>query len=384
MASSSLSQSGIYCIRNLVSGRRYVGSAKKLSDRWKAHRYLLRDCRHHSRTLQRSWKKHGEEAFVFEVLELVDDPHQLVTREQFWIDKLHAANPKLGFNVSPTAGNCLGVRHSDEAKAKMSAFQKGKPKSAEHRRAIGDAQKGKIIPEDQRRQRAEATRRHFEENPEARERMREVGRRNGAAGKGRVMSDEMRARNSEAQKRSEKARAAVQRNLRPLTPEERAKGATRSADLRRGRPIPERRALSYLSAEEIRALKDWGATYDELESIFGINRANLFLIVNRRTYQKAGPNEPPVCDLDLTAHLKAIERMRAHKSPPDYRNFGEQHGRCKLSDAQLDEVFALRAQKWSQQRIADHFGVGQSQISRILKGESRQYRKGSYPVDRVA
>lgn len=56
----------------------------------------------------------------------------------------------------------------------------------------------------------------------------------------------------------------------------------------------------------------------------------------------------------------------------DSRNFGENHGRCKLTDLQVIEVKRLYAEeRWSQQRIADHFGMGQTQIGRIINGESR-------------
>lgn len=288
MASHTLPQAGIYCIRNLVSGRHYVGSGKRISHRWKSHRHLLRDGRHHSRTLQRSWNKHGEEAFSFDVLELVDDLSQLVAREQFWINALHAADPNRGFNVSPTAGNCLGVRHTSETRSKLSAQRKGRTKSPEHRKAIGDAQKGKIISEEQKRTAAENTRRYFEDHPEARERMREVGRKNGSASKGRVLSLEVRKRFKNAQKQSPKARAAAQKNvewLRNLTPEQRARGQANATIAKRGAPHGSKRTLTFQQAEEIRALKASGTTYDELEKTFGLNRCSLFNIVKRRTYQ---------------------------------------------------------------------------------------------------
>lgn len=370
MARSFIARTGIYCIRNLVSGRCYVGSAKRIDHRWKAHRHLLREGRHHSRSLQRSWNKHGEACFAFEVLEHILDLTQLIVREQFWIDRLHAADPKRGFNVSPTAGNCLGVKHSAETCAKRSAIMKGKPKSPEHRRAIGEAQKGKIIPEAQRAQLAEATRRHFAENPEARERMREVGRRNGKLTKGRVMSAEMRARNSEAQRRSEKARAAVLRNLRPPTREVIEKANAAAARALRGKPRAERRSLSYAQAEAARALKAWGATYDELETLFDADRANLFALIQRRTYQRPSEGEDPSPVLDLDAYISAIAEMRSKRKPPDCRNFGEKNGRAKINATQAEEIRALRQQGWSQQRIADQFGISQATVSNILLGRA--------------
>src|SRR5215468_7946604 len=83
-----LSASGIYRIKNVVSGRVYIGSAVNLPSRWKLHRSLLRRGKHHSRSLQRSWCKHGATAFVFELIEPVDDRKRLIEREQFWINSL--------------------------------------------------------------------------------------------------------------------------------------------------------------------------------------------------------------------------------------------------------------------------------------------------------
>jgi group I intron endonuclease len=145
MAPASICQSGIYCIRNIVSGRVYVGSAVKIRYRWNAHRHLLRRGDHHSIVLQRSWDKHGKAAFAFEILEAVADLTKLVGREQFWIDHLNAACPERGFNRSPTAGSPLGTKHSPETRAKHSAARKGKtmpPRSKEHRARIAAAKLG--------------------------------------------------------------------------------------------------------------------------------------------------------------------------------------------------------------------------------------------------
>jgi group I intron endonuclease len=145
MGKSSLPQSSIYCIRNIASGRVYVGSAVNTAQRWRAHLHRLRNGSHHSVVLQRSWDKHGPSAFLFEILEIVHDTTELVAKEQTWIDLLHAACPRHGFNRSPTAGNPLGTRHSIQTKMKHSIARKGKqrpPFSAEHRARISDARKG--------------------------------------------------------------------------------------------------------------------------------------------------------------------------------------------------------------------------------------------------
>lgn len=82
-------KSGIYQIRNLNNGRVYVGSAKLFSGRCHQHLYSLRRGTHHNKYLQHDFNKCGEEAFVFEVLEVVQSSKQedrLIVEQQH-IDK---------------------------------------------------------------------------------------------------------------------------------------------------------------------------------------------------------------------------------------------------------------------------------------------------------
>lgn len=72
--------------------------------------------------------------------------------------------------------------------------------------------------------------------------------------------------------------------------------------------------------------------------------------------------------------------MRAKGRAGDGRNFGEDHGRCKIRDDQIPNLLTLHERGMSQAKLAKRFGIGQTQVSRILRGESRKYRdKASYP-----
>ena len=109
--------SGIYRIRNTVNGHAYIGSAVNIAGRWAAHRHSLR---HHKKSppkLQRAWDKHGEAAFVFEVvLECPKD--ELLTHEQATID---AEAPH--YNTRAQAHSNFGLRWSEETNR-----AKGRPK----------------------------------------------------------------------------------------------------------------------------------------------------------------------------------------------------------------------------------------------------------------
>jgi group I intron endonuclease len=118
--------SGIYVIRNNISGRVYVGSSAKVKARWRAHKHLLRQGKHHAPALQRSWVKHGQATFIFEIVEIVKDHSSLFEREQHWMDFFQTTSSDIGFNIHPKAGGPRGHKLSLEVRAQMSARYKGR------------------------------------------------------------------------------------------------------------------------------------------------------------------------------------------------------------------------------------------------------------------
>lgn len=177
---------GIYVIRNAVSGRVYVGSSLNIRRRIKSHLKLLRKGKHHSPRLQHSWDRHGEGVFVYEKLEEVASADDLVPREQFWIDELRAHSQECGMNSLPRAGSPLGRKLSAEAKARVSARQKGVPKSPEHNAAVSAAKMGVPL------------------SPEHAAKAR-------VANLGRVFSAEVRARMSAGQKGRKQSAEAIEK-----------------------------------------------------------------------------------------------------------------------------------------------------------------------------
>jgi group I intron endonuclease len=127
--------SGIYEIRCVATGKRYVGSAVRIAKRWRHHREALRGGRHHSLHLQRAWDKYGEAAFDFVVL-MPCEKCELLTQEQRLMDFYRAADSEHGYNINPTAGSPLGRKFTPEQSAAHSERMKGKPVSDDARRQI--------------------------------------------------------------------------------------------------------------------------------------------------------------------------------------------------------------------------------------------------------
>ena len=115
--------SGIYQIKNTISGKVYIGSAVRLSKRFNDHKHLLTHSKHHNIKLQRAWLKYGPKAFVFETI-LVCDPENLLMYEQRCIDGFDSV--ATGYNLCPVAGSILGTHRADATKEKISAAHKGR------------------------------------------------------------------------------------------------------------------------------------------------------------------------------------------------------------------------------------------------------------------
>lgn len=215
---------GIYRILNSTNGKSYIGSSVDIKMRWRQHICDLRKRRHHSISLQRAWDKYGEQSFEFIVIEEVDDISILFERETSYIAAENTADGLSGYNQVQFGGSCLGFKHTQETRLKMSESQKKIPLeqrleycrswvgrshteetkakmrasyrpreySQEERKAISAVHKGKIISEEHKRIVGAVTAER-NKTPEMRQKV-------SAALKGRKFSDEHRAKLSAARK----------------------------------------------------------------------------------------------------------------------------------------------------------------------------------------
>lgn len=180
----------IYKIVNLINDKFYVGSTNNQRERFRTHRNKLRRGVHHCAHLQASWRKYGEEKFVFKVIAHVPDEESLQEAEDAWLvahvgkaycynSGLRSGAPMRGIQreLHPNFGKPtseeqkqqisqslkefyakdyynhprVGKSHTEETKAKISASKKanpsahweGKQRSEEVRQKIGDTQRGK-------------------------------------------------------------------------------------------------------------------------------------------------------------------------------------------------------------------------------------------------
>ena len=62
------------------------------------------------------------------------------------MDKLKSADPSCGYNISPTAASCLGMKLTKEQKRKIGDTHRSKLVSKMTRKRIGDANRGRKLP----------------------------------------------------------------------------------------------------------------------------------------------------------------------------------------------------------------------------------------------
>lgn len=205
---------GIYVIRNVISGRCYVGSSFNIERRFNAHRSLLKHGKHHSPSLQRAWDKYGSTAFEFGILEIVDGIDGLLAAEQKHIELLNAADARLGYNVSPVAGTRRGVPQPDSVRKKLSAERKGVPKSAETRAKMALAAKARPPKSEEHRRKIAESVKKLMASPEQRAKQAEYGKMAKPWLKGKTLSDEVKrelSRKAKERASTEQGKANLQR-----------------------------------------------------------------------------------------------------------------------------------------------------------------------------
>lgn len=154
----------VYCILNLKTNKRYIGSTINYKLRSYYHFVHLKKNVHSSKKLQNSYNKHGIENFKIYILEQCNTKEELLDREKFYIDLFNAVDNGYNNNYdprNPASNNIkrvnslatkekrrksrLGIKHTEEAKKRMrfshSLREERKPHSIEVRKRMSDTRK---------------------------------------------------------------------------------------------------------------------------------------------------------------------------------------------------------------------------------------------------
>lgn len=119
---------GIYQILNTISGRSYIGSTNSFCQRLRNHRSDLKLLKHPNERLLKGYLKYGPEAFVFNVLLVIEKREgegkkeyqaRLFEKEEELIKAFKADNRDVGYNLRTIAESCKGLTHSPDALTRL-------------------------------------------------------------------------------------------------------------------------------------------------------------------------------------------------------------------------------------------------------------------------
>jgi group I intron endonuclease len=133
----------IYAIRNIITGKQYVGKTTKSAEtRWKQHVRTANSGR--NSCFHAAIREHGPAAFIWYVLSEALNAEVADKLERFWIRELNTFDP-VGYNRNNGgAARPSGFRHRPETRSKMSAARMGHKAEAstlekQRKRALGNS-----------------------------------------------------------------------------------------------------------------------------------------------------------------------------------------------------------------------------------------------------
>ena len=114
-----LCKSGIYCIENIINGKKYIGLGQNVEKRmWETHK----ECK----ILYCAIKKYGKNNFKRYVIEYYDNIEVLGLMETYFIVFYKSHVSEQGYNITWGGDGCFGVPHTEEWKKANSERMSGK------------------------------------------------------------------------------------------------------------------------------------------------------------------------------------------------------------------------------------------------------------------
>jgi len=127
--------SGIYCIENIVNGKKYIGCAVDIHARISRHKNELKKGIHDNNYLQRVYNKYGGEIFKYWIVQdFPKDLEKLKNMEIYWIAYYNSFfDDGGGYNLTRGGDGRRGYKMSDYQKEQISKMNKDRKHTEEER-----------------------------------------------------------------------------------------------------------------------------------------------------------------------------------------------------------------------------------------------------------
>ena len=134
----------IYKTTNLINNKIYIGQDIN-------NNYLYIGS---GTILKNAIKKYGKENFKKEILESCSSKEELDLKEEYWINYYNSTDKTIGYNIANGGGGCVGCKHTEETKQKMSANTSGN-KNPMFNKSLEDIWRGKGLNEQEIKEKKE-------------------------------------------------------------------------------------------------------------------------------------------------------------------------------------------------------------------------------------
>lgn len=103
----------VYAIQHNVTKRIYIGSSRKVKDRYMNHMYRLRSGKHHIEDMQDDFIKYGEDFSLFILDEITEFEDRF--KEYEWMDKYKTYCRGIGYNYK----DYIGIKHINKNRVQI-------------------------------------------------------------------------------------------------------------------------------------------------------------------------------------------------------------------------------------------------------------------------
>ena len=148
---------GIYKIINVINNKFYVGSAEDFTRRKRVHWWMLRRGTHANKHLQSAWAKYKEQAFIFVIVEELNEIADILAAENIWLKEhvgkiycyniaMDATSPQTGMYGEKNSMFGKTFTHTEDAKARIGAAAKLRVQTEDEKVKRRKSMQGHIIP----------------------------------------------------------------------------------------------------------------------------------------------------------------------------------------------------------------------------------------------